>query len=95
MTAHADRAAALHYTDDLPAPLVVAAGRGAVARAILRVARESGVPVVEDAALAGSLLELDVGTFIPESLYEVIARLLVFVRDVRDAGEAAAVKDAR
>jgi flagellar biosynthesis protein len=85
MTGHADRAVALHYTDELPAPLVVASGRGALAEAILRIARESGVPVVADAPLLESLFELDVDTLIPESLYGVIAELLVFVRGLRRA----------
>jgi flagellar biosynthesis protein len=91
----ADMAVALQYTEDLPAPIVLASGRGRMAEAIARIARESGVSVVADPALADSLIQLEVNTLIPESLYEVIARLLVFVRDVRDAGEAAAVKDAR
>jgi len=78
-----DTAVALHYTEDLPAPLVLASGRGAVAEAILRIARESGVPIVARPELASSLMELDVNTLIPESLYEVIAQLLVFVRTVR------------
>ena len=85
MTAQADTAVALQYNETLPAPLVIAAGRGAVAQAIMRVARESGVPLVADTALAASLIELDVNTLIPESLYQVIAELLVFVRDLRES----------
>ncbi len=80
MAEQADKAVALHYNEDLPAPIVVASGRGPLAEAITRIARESGVPVVADADLADSLIELDVNTLIPESLYEVIASLLVFVR---------------
>ena len=85
MTSQADTAVALHYNEDLPAPMVVASGRGAVAEAIERIARESGVPVVADPDLAASLIELDVNTLIPESLYEVIANLLVFVRGLSAA----------
>jgi flagellar biosynthesis protein len=80
MTSQADTAVALHYNEDLPAPMVVASGRGVVAEAIARIARENGVPLVADPDLAASLIELDVNTLIPESLYEVIANLLVFVR---------------
>jgi flagellar biosynthesis protein len=85
MTAQANTAVALHYNEDLPAPLVIASGRGALAEVITRIARESGVPVVADAELAASLIELDVNTLIPESLYEVIASLLVFVRGLQPA----------
>jgi len=83
MTVQADTAVALHYNEDLPAPIVLASGRGALAEAITRIARENGVPLVADPDLAASLIELDVNTLIPESLYEIIASLLVFVRGLR------------
>jgi flagellar biosynthesis protein len=83
MKVQADTAVALHYNEDLPAPIVLASGRGAVAEAITRIARENGVPLVADPDLAASLIELDMNTLIPESLYEVIANLLVFVRGLR------------
>jgi flagellar biosynthesis protein len=83
MTAQANTAVALQYTEDLPAPLVLAAGRGRLAEAIVRIARESGVTLVEDPLLADSLARLDVNTLIPESLYEVVAELLAFVRNLR------------
>jgi flagellar biosynthesis protein len=83
MTVQADTAVALHYDEDLPAPIVLASGRGALAEAITRIARENGVPLVSDPELAASLIELDINTLIPESLYEVIANLLVFVRGLR------------
>jgi len=63
--------------------MVVASGKGALAQAIRRVAEEAGVPCVADAELADSLIRLEVNALIPESLYEVIAELLVFVRDLR------------
>jgi flagellar biosynthesis protein len=76
-------AAALRYTEDLPAPLVVARGRGRLAEAIVAIARESGVALVENAELADTLALLDVNTLIPESLYEVVAELLAFVMHLR------------
>jgi flagellar biosynthesis protein len=82
MTGQKELAIALRYTEALPAPLVVASGRGAVARAIARIAAESGVPRVEDPQLAASMITLDAGSLIPESLYEAIAALLAFVRDL-------------
>ena len=83
MKAQAETAVALQYSDDLPAPIVLASGRGPLAEAITRIARESGVTIVADAELAESLMQLDVNTLIPESLYGVIAELLVFVRGLR------------
>ena len=90
MTAQADTAVALHYNEDLPAPIVLASGRGELAKPIARIARENGVPLVADPELAASLIELDVNTLIPESLYEVIASLLVFVRGLTTDGVPAA-----
>ena len=78
--AQADKAAALRYSSELPAPIVVASGRGALATAIKSIAREHGIALVADPELAETLVALDVGTLIPESLYAVIAEILVFVR---------------
>jgi flagellar biosynthesis protein len=83
MTAQADTAIALQYTEELPAPIVLASGRGRMAEAIMKIARESGITIVADPDLADSLIQLDVNTLIPEGLYEVIAELLVFVRNLR------------
>ena len=83
MTAQADTAIALQYTEELPAPIVLASGRGRMAEAIMKIARESGVTIVADPDLADSLIQLDVNTLIPEGLYQVIAELLVFVRNLR------------
>ena len=83
MTGHEDKAVAIHYTEELPAPIVLASGRGRVAEAIVRIARESGVTLVADPDLADALIPLQVNSLIPESLYEVIAALLVFVRGLK------------
>lgn len=54
-----------------------------MAEAIVRIARESGVTLVSDPDLADALIPLQVNSLIPESLYEVIAALLAFVRSLR------------
>jgi flagellar biosynthesis protein len=83
VTGHEDKAVAIHYTEELPAPIVLASGRGQVAEAIVRIARESGVTLVADPVLADALIPLEINSLIPESLYEVIAALLVFVRGLK------------
>ena len=83
MTGHEDRAVAIHYTEELPAPIILASGRGRMAEAIMRIARESGVTLVADPDLADALIPLHVNSLIPETLYEVIAALLVFVRGLK------------
>ena len=86
MKGHEDKAVAIHYSDDLPAPVVLASGRGRMAEAIVRIAQENGITLLSDPSLADSLIPLDVNSFIPESLYEVIAEILVFVKGLKAAG---------
>lgn len=69
--------AALRYTGT-GAPQVVAAGRGHVAGAILARAREAGVPVHQDAALASALASLALGDEVPEELWTAVAEVLAW-----------------
>ncbi|MEW6444905.1 MAG: EscU/YscU/HrcU family type III secretion system export apparatus switch protein [Pseudomonadota bacterium] len=70
-------AVALHY-DGGGAPRVVAKGGGEVAERILETAREHGVPLHEDAALAQTLARLELGEEIPRALYQAVAEVLAF-----------------
>jgi flagellar biosynthesis protein len=72
------RAAALRYTEGAEAPEILAAGAGDIARRIVEAAREAGVPVREDAALAEALARLAVGRLIPPELYVAVAEALVW-----------------
>lgn len=74
-----DRAAALRYDSGNPgAPRVVAAGRGEIARRIVEAAREAGVPVRDDAALAEALSALEIDAEVPEELWAAVAEALVW-----------------
>ena len=75
-------AAALRYTPENDAPEIIALGKGAAAETIVEKANESGVPVHEDAELAHALNLLNIGDEIPPELYEIVAKILVFVGDV-------------
>jgi flagellar biosynthesis protein len=79
------KAAALSY-DAIKgtAPKVVAKGVGKVAENILEVAQEAHVPVYEDKKLATLLTELEIEEQIPIELYDIVAKILVFVGDVDD-----------
>lgn len=76
------KAVAVSYTDKDIAPRVVAKGQGYVAQKILENASVSDVPVYEDKALAEELSRVDLGDNIPPELYEVVARVLVFISDL-------------
>lgn len=71
------RATALSYGGS-GAPKIVATGRERIAEKILEVAREAGVPIRDDPALAQALSQLDVGDEIPPELYQAVAEALVW-----------------
>ena len=74
-------AVALDYRrDELPAPQVLAKGRGVVARRIREIAREHGVPIVENKPLARALFRgTEVGDLIPPELFDAVAEVLVYL----------------
>ena len=72
------KAVALQYLPRLPAPFIVAKGRGQIAEKISEIARKHGITIVDDACLADRLEMIDIGSFIPEEFYAVIAEILVF-----------------
>ncbi|MDB5097540.1 MAG: FlhB domain protein [Cyanobacteria bacterium RYN_339] len=74
------RAVALRYdqgADD--APRVVASGQGLIAEKIVQTAKDAGVTIEHDPALAEALAQVELGTAIPEELYPVVAEVLVFI----------------
>lgn len=79
------QAVALAYRDGEGAPRVVAQGYGELAERILEEARREGVYVHDAPELVGLLMQLDLDEEIPPRLYQVIAELLVWVREMADA----------
>ena len=77
-------AVALRYDQSMRAPQVVAKGKRLIAERIIALAREMGIPVVQDILLARSLYKLvDVGGEIPMALYKAVAKILAYVYAVR------------
>lgn len=76
------KAVALSYDTNMVAPTIVASGQGKVAENILEAGKKNNVPVYEDKKMATILTELNVGSQIPEELYEMVAKILVFVKDM-------------
>lgn len=73
-------AVALHYRPEREhAPRVVAKGGGETAARILALAKEHGVPLQQDPALAAALSRLDLNEDIPRELYVAVAEVLRFV----------------
>ncbi|MDR1300041.1 MAG: EscU/YscU/HrcU family type III secretion system export apparatus switch protein [Oscillospiraceae bacterium] len=83
MKQNAKKAAALRYDPQQDsAPVLTAYGEGFLADRIVSAAQESGVPVKPDASLVDMLARVSVGDEIPEELYEVVAKILLFISEM-------------
>ena len=74
-------AVALKYDpEQMNAPYVLAKGERLIAQKIKEIAKEHGIPVIEDKPLARALFKLcDIGQMIPGNLYRAVAELLAYV----------------
>lgn len=73
------RATALGYEAGAgKAPKVLATGAGEVARRIIEIAQQNGVPVRSEPALAEALSRLELAQEIPEELFQAVAEILVW-----------------
>lgn len=74
-------AVALMYNPDkVPAPVVVAKGVDFVAFKIREIAKNNGIPIVENKPLARSLYKLvEIDQIIPQELYTAVAEILHYV----------------
>ncbi|HEY1510401.1 MAG TPA: EscU/YscU/HrcU family type III secretion system export apparatus switch protein [Solirubrobacteraceae bacterium] len=72
------RATALRYEQGEHAPRVTATGAGLVADRILAAAREAGIPVRHDPALAEALGALELGDDVPQALWTAVAETLAW-----------------
>lgn len=80
-------AVALAYHGHEPAPRVVAQGRGLIAQAIIKRAKEHGVFVHESEDLVGLLMQVELDQHIPPQLYLAVAELLAWLYRL-EQGEA-------
>ena len=74
------KASAVSYKAEEGIPRLLAKGRGREAEQIIALAREAGIEIVEDTALA-ALLDAGIkpGSFIPPWCWEALAKILAFV----------------
>ncbi len=74
------KASALRYDKEKDsAPLLIAKGRGKIAKKIIEIANKENIPVIENQALADILDKLDIYDEIPPELYMAFARLFAFI----------------
>ncbi|MBN2736370.1 MAG: EscU/YscU/HrcU family type III secretion system export apparatus switch protein [Spirochaetales bacterium] len=72
-------AAALKYFKGLPAPFVISKGKGNLADKIIAIAEQEGIHLVKDIDLNSKLMDLSIGDFIPEEMYEITAEIFSFI----------------
>lgn len=69
------------------APKVIAKGRGEIAKKIIEVAAQNGVPLKEEPMLAELLAQVELGDYIPQTLYEAVAAVIAFAYRIRQERE--------
>jgi len=87
------KAAALKYDPEHDAaPVVLASGYGQIAEKIIDIAEQHGIPVYRDDSATSMLCMLDVGTNIPQELYQIIAAVYcqILSAATKSAGRAEA-----
>ena len=78
-------AVALKFEFNMSAPVVVAKGLDLLAAQIKQIARDRGIPIMENRSLAQALYKsVEVGDAIPSALYHAVAEILVLVYKAQD-----------
>lgn len=73
-------AVVLKYDSTLPAPQLIAKGADHVAEKIKEIARENGIPIVENIPLARTIFKtIKIGKLIPRELFVSVAEVLAYV----------------
>jgi flagellar biosynthetic protein FlhB len=77
-------AVVLKYSDNLPAPQLIAMGADFVAEKIKEIAREHNIPIVENKPLARTIFKtMKIGQVVPRELFVAVAEVLSYVYRLR------------
>lgn len=79
-----DKAVAIKYNKDLPAPFITAKGHGFIADKLLEIAADYEIPVVKDDLLSETLYIMEPGEYIPDEVFDIVAEILVFIKETQD-----------
>ena len=75
------KAVALKYIEGTEAPVILAKGQGRIADLMLDQAEKSGIPVAEDKVLVDMLGLSDVGSTVPENIWQALAVIFAYILD--------------
>lgn len=73
------KAVSLRYPEWADAPYISASAKGDVAKRLVTIAIDNGIPVIQDSKLANVLSVRSSGEFIPEETYSAVAVIFSFV----------------
>lgn len=79
-------ACALKYkAEEMESPMLIAKGTELIAKKIINIAREHGIPVIENPPVARALFKMvDLNRQIPPELYKAVAEILLFVYNLKN-----------
>ena len=79
-----NKAVAIQYNKELPAPFITARGKGFLADRLMKIAEEHSIPVVKNDLLSETLYIMEPGEYIPDEVFEIVAEILVFIKETQD-----------
>lgn len=79
-------ACALKYeAEEMESPMLVAKGTELIAKKIIQIAEEHGVPVIDNPPVARALFRIvEINQLIPPDLYKAVAEILLFVYNLKN-----------
>ena len=79
-----NKAVAIQYNKELPAPFITARAKGFLADRLMKIAEEHSIPVVKNDLLSETLYIMEPGEYIPDEVFEIVAEILVFIKETQD-----------
>ena len=88
-------ACALKYTaEEMESPMLIAKGTELIAKKIINIATEHGVPVIDNPAVARAIFRMvDINKLIPPDLYKAVAEILLFVYNLKNNQNQGRIED--
>ncbi|MFA6857490.1 MAG: EscU/YscU/HrcU family type III secretion system export apparatus switch protein [Treponema sp.] len=73
------KAVALKYPEGAPAPFITATANGGLAEKLVKIAEENSIPVIKNDTMTDVLSIEEIGSFVPEETWNVLAGIFAFV----------------
>lgn len=73
-------ASVLSYPQNASAPFLLTKGKGKIAEKIIEIANENSIPIVKDEILDNVLSIQEIGEYVPEETFEVLAKIFAFIK---------------